>query len=159
MEINEKTGQTVLIRHTARPGKRSNQPTVYTQMALFIPVFPLLFLSKSRRSIPFPAFGSSPKHPIINLVQSQNALPLCPIMSPIPLGSDSPLVCKLVCLLLSPKFCSPLPAFGPLCSSGLVMDLRLVYGSGDGPGTIWDRVLFGVPHLPLSLCPPLWKYR
>lgn len=42
----------------------------------------------SPRSIPFPTFGFSAKHPIMRLVQSWNALPLHSIMCPIPLGGD-----------------------------------------------------------------------
>ena len=42
MELNEKTGQTVLVRHRAWPEKCTDQPTIYTRLALFIP-FPLCF--------------------------------------------------------------------------------------------------------------------
>lgn len=53
--------------------------------APFIPVFTLLCLFFSRLSwlIPFPTFGFSSKLLIIDLVQSQDGLPLHPIMNPI----------------------------------------------------------------------------
>jgi len=34
-----KVGQTVLIRHRAWPGQRTDQPAIYTQLALLIPLF------------------------------------------------------------------------------------------------------------------------
>lgn len=52
-----------------------------------IPFFPCLFLSKPSRFLLFPTF---PKCAIVSLVQSSNALPLCPIMCPIPPASNTP---------------------------------------------------------------------
>lgn len=80
---------------TARPSKHRNKPTVYKEMALLIPAFPLL-ISNLPRSIPFPAFCSSSKHPIKRLVESQNTLPLHHIISLICLGSDSTPIRKLL---------------------------------------------------------------
>jgi len=65
----------------------------YTKMDPSIPsslYFPYLFLSKSPKPLPFPTFCSSPKHALINPVQSQHALCLPPILCPTLLSSSSP---------------------------------------------------------------------
>ena len=49
-------------------------------------------------ALPFPAFGSSAKHPTLSLLQSWSALPLHLIMCPIPLGSNLPQSRKLLLL-------------------------------------------------------------
>lgn len=91
-EFNRKTGQTALIRRRAQPDKGTDQQPIHTRPDIFTPyssIFPLLLLPKSPEPIPFPAFGSSPTHPIISLMQSQNALLLHPIIHPTPLGSNT----------------------------------------------------------------------
>lgn len=92
-EFQKKMGQTVVGR--AGPGQASVLTSqLYVGLALSIPLplyFPHSFPPRSPSSFPLPAFGSSPKHPAISLMQSQTALPLHPIMCPAPLGSKPPL--------------------------------------------------------------------
>jgi len=74
----------VLVRGRAWPDKCSDQPHVYTWPAPFIPpvslFFPCLFLLKPPWSLLYPTSSSPPKHPIISLLESQNALSLHSIM-------------------------------------------------------------------------------
>lgn len=78
--------QTMLVRHRAWPDTCNYQHPVHKWPVLFIPLliyFPTPVLPKSPTSTPLPAFGFSPKHPILSLVQPWNAPPhhltTCPI--------------------------------------------------------------------------------
>lgn len=83
-----------MIRHRARPHKcTGQQPVCAYLLSPFPSLLPCFFLPKPPWSIPFPTFDPSPKHLIVRcLVQSPNAPPLHPIMSPI--GSNPPSVQK-----------------------------------------------------------------
>lgn len=85
--FSKKTGQTALIRTEAWPDKCTRNQPFYSIIPLS---FPHLFLPKSSKSLPFLTFAFSPKHPIINPVQSQNPFALHPIMCSIPLGRNLP---------------------------------------------------------------------
>lgn len=125
-------------------------------MVPFIPLllcFPHLLLPKSPRALPFLAFASALKYPIINPEQSQSALPrypMCPTISHTP-GQQPP---------FSPKM-NQIAAPGDSRGDGLhswMLGLKL---SWDGPGRDLDRVsipqgsVIWVPLLPLCPCAPL----
>lgn len=73
MEFGEKTEQTALTRSQGR--QHTDQQPFYMEPAPYPSIFPNLFLPKSPRSIPFPTFGSSPKHPIKILCSSKLLFP------------------------------------------------------------------------------------
>lgn len=125
-------------------------------MVPFIPLllcFPHLLLPKSPRALPFLAFASALKYPIINPEQSQAALPrypMCHTISHTP-GQQPP---------FSPKM-NQIAAPGDSRGDGLhswMLGLKL---SWDGPGRDLDRVsipqgsVIWVPLLPLCPCAPL----
>ena len=91
VEFSKETGQTALVRSRALPDKRCNQPTLYTDEPFYSLLLHLL-LPKSPKAFLCPAFGSSPKHPIIDPSQSSEALALHPLMCPTPQPSNPPLV-------------------------------------------------------------------
>lgn len=67
MEVNEKRGQTALVRCRAWPSKHAHQPHVYMQPHLipYLSLFSHFFPPKQSQSIPFPICGPS-NHPIIS---------------------------------------------------------------------------------------------
>lgn len=108
-----------------------------------------------------------PKTPIVTPVQSQNSLPLHPIMCAMPLGSDPLLVQKMFGregkrdLLLERTFLGVLS----LGSCLLVARLLLWRWAFDGMmargmslGVVWQGIILASP-LPLSLCAALCMRR
>lgn len=73
-----------MARHSYRLAPFYMQPVPFIPLAS---IFSCLFIPKPPRPIPFPTFCSSPKHPLVSLVQSPNALALDPTVFSVPLGS------------------------------------------------------------------------
>lgn len=91
MEFHERPGQTALTSYRTWPAKNADHPASSQPFLCSYPaVFPNLVLHKASKSIPFPAFFSSPKYTVRSPVQSHNALPLHPILCPVSQGSGPP---------------------------------------------------------------------
>lgn len=139
-------------------------------------VFPPLFLPRSHRFPPLLLhFGSSPKHPMISLVQSYNTLHLCPIpvcrKAPQPercLSVDSWRVWHLdagaevllrwswegpdtVSLPLHPKFGFP-PTTVSLCSSGLMVPVMALGEAREAREGYYLQKPLHPPCLSVPLC-------
>lgn len=92
-EFKKNIIQTALNRHRASPDKHTVKQTIYTWLAIFIPLplyFPTADPPEFPNCLPFPAFGCSLKHFILNSVQSWSVILLYSIISPMPLGSNAP---------------------------------------------------------------------
>lgn len=142
-------------------------------------IFPKFLLPRSS-GFPFNTFGSFPKHSITGLAQFPNALPLHPILFPIPVLSPYS-VRKVLQHWLTVMGVTPghwgfpgtalagvhtgspflwvcnLGSCLPLGSSGTVeMGSWWAHGSWDGSWVAGAGYFLGFPHPSLHLCAPLW---